>query len=316
MKKLTHWLAATMLIGLVLAFAARAADSPSVLLQKGIYAEETEGNLDSAIKIYEQIGADVAGNRAIAAQAQYRLAVCFEKQGKKEQAVAVLKELMRQFPTETALIAQSQQRLTALGQAPADVVTMRKMSLALSASVMAVSPNGRFCAVWWDYYDIKVTDISTNQSWILVKGTDREHVFGSLVFSPDSQRIAYDLGGKTIKVSTPDGSESKVVFVEKEGTKGELNVVGWLPDAGRLVVVRRFGSNSAIPSVLGEVDVRTGSLREIRNIPPGACFLSADGRYVAIREGMREGVGKISLVDLEAQSETMLVSGEVGEVVG
>ena len=45
-------------------FSAAAAESLSVLLQKGIYAEETEGNLDSAIKIYEQIGADAATNRA------------------------------------------------------------------------------------------------------------------------------------------------------------------------------------------------------------------------------------------------------------
>src|SRR5438876_808219 len=79
-----------------------AAESLSVL-QKAIYAEETEGNLESAIKLYEQIARDAASNRPMVAQAQYRLAVCYQKQGSKDRAVAALNELMKQFPAEAAL---------------------------------------------------------------------------------------------------------------------------------------------------------------------------------------------------------------------
>ena len=55
----------------LLALPLSAAESLSVLLQKGIYAEETEGNLASAISIYEKIAAEGAANRALVTQAQY-----------------------------------------------------------------------------------------------------------------------------------------------------------------------------------------------------------------------------------------------------
>src|SRR5437763_14659178 len=71
---------------------APATESPSVLLQKGIYAEETEGNLDSAIRIYEQIAAEAATNRAVVAQAQYRLALCYQRKNNREQAIKLLNE--------------------------------------------------------------------------------------------------------------------------------------------------------------------------------------------------------------------------------
>ena len=52
------------------------ADSPSELLEKGIFSEETKGDLDEAIKIYRQILADAKANRGFVAQAQYRLGQC------------------------------------------------------------------------------------------------------------------------------------------------------------------------------------------------------------------------------------------------
>jgi hypothetical protein len=44
-----------------------AAQSASQLLEKGIYAEETVGDLDGAIKIYKQIVAEAKANREFAA---------------------------------------------------------------------------------------------------------------------------------------------------------------------------------------------------------------------------------------------------------
>ncbi len=308
MKKLTHWIAAAVLIGSVLALAARAADSPSVLLQKGIYAEETEGNVDAAIKIYEQIGAEAATNRAVAAQALYRLAMCYQKKGSNPQAIALLKELLRQFPTETALGEQAQARLTELGQAPSDVVTIRKLPITLPGEVMAVSPDGRFFASWANSYDIVVSEPATSKRWTLVTGTSALHVWGGIFFSPDSRRIAYDISGKTIRISNSDGSEPTDVYSKKDDAKGQLSVLGWSADAARLFVI---GGN-----VFGEIDLHVGGCKEIRTIPDGYCSVSADGRYVAVREGMREAPGKISLVDLATSLETTLVGSEAREIAG
>ena len=51
-----------------------AAASPSELLEQGIYSEETKGDVDAALKLYQQVVTEAKTGQAVAAQAQYRLA--------------------------------------------------------------------------------------------------------------------------------------------------------------------------------------------------------------------------------------------------
>ncbi|MHB8520360.1 MAG: FitA-like ribbon-helix-helix domain-containing protein [Limisphaerales bacterium] len=97
--------------------------------QKGIFAEETEGNLDAAIKIYEQTGAEAAANRAVVAQAQYRLGVCYQKKGNKEQAIKILNEPVQQFPSDVTVTQKARGTLAELGATPPEAVSVRKIPL-------------------------------------------------------------------------------------------------------------------------------------------------------------------------------------------
>lgn len=45
-----------------------AAESPSVLLEKAIYAEESAGNINEAIRLYQQIVNDAQANRRYVAE--------------------------------------------------------------------------------------------------------------------------------------------------------------------------------------------------------------------------------------------------------
>jgi hypothetical protein len=47
-----------------------AAASPSELLEQGIYSEETKGDVDAALKLYQQVVAEAKAGLAVAAQAQ------------------------------------------------------------------------------------------------------------------------------------------------------------------------------------------------------------------------------------------------------
>jgi hypothetical protein len=49
-----------------------AAASPSELLEQGIYSEETKGDVDAALKLYQQVVTEAKAGQAVAAQAQYR----------------------------------------------------------------------------------------------------------------------------------------------------------------------------------------------------------------------------------------------------
>ena len=91
-----------------------AATSPAVLLEKGIYNEETAGDLDAAIKVYRQIVGDAKANRKVAAQAQYRLAMCYLKKGDKAKAADELRELLATYSQEKDVADQAQKELAKL----------------------------------------------------------------------------------------------------------------------------------------------------------------------------------------------------------
>jgi hypothetical protein len=92
---------------------ARAAESPSTLLEKAIYTEETVGDLDAAAKLYEKTVAEANKVEAVAAKAQYRLGLCLLKQGKKEQGIAALEEVARRFPEQKEIVAAARKHLPA-----------------------------------------------------------------------------------------------------------------------------------------------------------------------------------------------------------
>jgi len=87
--------------------AAARAESPSELLEKGIYTEETAGDLDGAIAIYEKVVAEAKAGQALAAQAQFRLGQCLLKKDRKAEATAAFEKLIRDYPGEKELLAKA-----------------------------------------------------------------------------------------------------------------------------------------------------------------------------------------------------------------
>lgn len=125
---------ATLVLALVsLAALPVQAATASELLEKAIYAEETAGDLDGAIKLYEQVIAEARAAQSEAAKAQYRLGLIFEKQGKIEQATAAFRSVIANYPNETALVAEARKRLPSeLTLLPAPWVDGEEMQLDMS----------------------------------------------------------------------------------------------------------------------------------------------------------------------------------------
>src|SRR5690349_21745973 len=90
--------------------AARAATAGE-LLEKAIYAEETVGDLDQAIKLYEQVIDEGKSAQSAAAKAQYRLGLIYEKQGKGDLAAAAFRAVVDNYPDEKDLVADARKRL-------------------------------------------------------------------------------------------------------------------------------------------------------------------------------------------------------------
>ena len=98
--------------------AAFAAETPSAMLEKGIFQEETAGNLDAAVKVYKQIVDEANAARHAVAEAQYRLGVCYQKQGKKDEAQAAFRDLVAKYADEKELVAKARKELGEAAPAP------------------------------------------------------------------------------------------------------------------------------------------------------------------------------------------------------
>jgi tetratricopeptide (TPR) repeat protein len=91
-----------------------AAQSVPELLEKGIYTQETVGNLDAAIEIYRQILSSAPVDRTYAAQVQYRLAQCLLQKGKQADAARAFKKVIEGYPEQKDLVEKARENLLPL----------------------------------------------------------------------------------------------------------------------------------------------------------------------------------------------------------
>jgi TonB family protein len=86
----------------------------SSLLEKAIYAEETKGDLNEAMRIYQKIIDENAGNSAKIAEAYYRLGACFQKTGDDSKAIDIYKKLLTRFRKQQEIATAAKNQLAKL----------------------------------------------------------------------------------------------------------------------------------------------------------------------------------------------------------
>ena len=222
------------------------AQSVSELLEKGIFAEETVGDLDAAIKIYEQIAAGAEKNRSYAAQAQYRLGMCHLKKGQKQEAVIAFRKLIDRFPKQEELVAQAHTRLSALGHPISKMVARRIREGQLPYG--RISPDGSyFTYVDWSTGDLAVTDVATGENRRLTdKGswTESDEYAELSIVSPDGKKIAYAwFNGRFYEMRLVgfDGSDHRVLYSHED--VDYLWPGAWSPD-GKYVTATLVKDNN------------------------------------------------------------------------
>src|SRR6516164_9410162 len=80
------------------------ASSSSDLLEKAIYSEQTKGDVDEAMTLYKQVVAESKSGEAAAAQAEYRLGVCYYRKKDYAQANAAFDKVVKGYPDQTDLV--------------------------------------------------------------------------------------------------------------------------------------------------------------------------------------------------------------------
>ncbi len=104
-------LIAAVVVGLVGFCALARGESATVLLERAVYAEETVGDLDQAIDLYQQAIEKAEENRAVLAQAHYRLASCYLKKGMRGQAADELEKVVGRYPDQEQIARRARDML-------------------------------------------------------------------------------------------------------------------------------------------------------------------------------------------------------------
>jgi hypothetical protein len=102
----------TIILGLLLAALAitchtASGATTSELLQQGLYSEEVEGNIDSAIKTYDQVIKNGSAPPNQVAQALYREGMCYLKLKDEASARTVLEKLVADCPGQTEIVEKA-----------------------------------------------------------------------------------------------------------------------------------------------------------------------------------------------------------------
>jgi len=121
-----------------------AQERPTEQLRKGIVQEEASQDLAKAIKAYQAIVAQYDEERDAVATALFRLAECYRKTGKREEAVSAYHRVIREFSERATLVESSRLQLaTAYG-----VTDRRPGEATTRTSAASAAASGQRTAAW------------------------------------------------------------------------------------------------------------------------------------------------------------------------
>ncbi len=136
------------------------AQTAAELLQKGIYTQETAGDLDAAIQIYRQVISSAGNQRALAAQAQYRLAQCLRQKSAAADAAREFKKVIEGYPEERELVERARESILPLAnyldedfRDPVLGLSFTSSDWPVSQSTRITGGNGEVQIGLWSKYD-------------------------------------------------------------------------------------------------------------------------------------------------------------------
>ena len=271
------------------------AQSGTDLFQQALRKEQVDGDLKSAIALYQRILKEHATDRALSAKTLVQLGQAYEKMGNAD-ARNSYQRVIRDYADQSEQVALARARLGALSAGAAVATngsTLAVRRVWAGADVTGkVSPDGRFLSItdWEAGGNVAIRDLATGQNRRL---TDQGSLTGSGGFaeysvpSPDGKSIAYawtgssgSSGGYDLYVVGLDGSKPRVLRAAESGIQHHIPLA-WSPD-GRQLLAEFTKTDGSRDMML--VAVADGSAKLLkaagRGLSPGGVF-SPDGRYIA-----------------------------------
>src|SRR5207245_3088014 len=107
-------------------------------LQKGLFEEKANHNLEAAAQAYQAVSARFDQDRKLAATAIFRLGEVYRKQGRTNEATAQYERIVREFPDQSTLANLSREHVTVQAGSTDDIQGARRRVAEMEAVVVAL----------------------------------------------------------------------------------------------------------------------------------------------------------------------------------
>ena len=319
---------------LLISLPASAQQNARETFERARMLDESNQNLSEAIKLYGEVVNHASGERILAARAQFRIGILYERLGRKAEAQRAFQVVANQYSDQSELAQRARAKLPA--SAPKTNLNAKKKTVTNENTAMTVrqiwagpttdylgvpSADGQYLPVTdWETGDLGIRDLVAGHTRRLTnKGTWVQSLEFALfpMLSPDGKQIAYDWYNKDyswdFRVMAIDGSTPRVLYRGSASDDDFVVPAGWTPDGKHLAAfITKVGGKGE----LDFISATDGSLRVLKSFSrsdgghnPGLPRLSPDGRYI-VTDILRNADSKqsdLELFDVLTKQTTPLV---------
>ena len=296
------------------------------LFQKALRLETNEGKWQQAIELYRDILKRFPDDRELAAEAQFRIGMCYERLGN-EEAQNAYQAVIQSYAEQKAVVAKAQDRLSRLAR-PAEspqgsegIRVLQVWKKQYLDSLGSVSPDGRFLAfVDWGEGDVALHDLASGENRVLAHPADlKKGGFAQEpLFSPSGRRIAYSWwnSGHTYDLFAVDVSDPEPRrLYRKEGE--HVYPATWISDDELVFTSLNYETKR---HQVCSLNISSGDVRVLRTLqgrPGGAVSASPDGKFLAYSfpNAADKGNADINLLALDGSGEVPLVEHPANDVI-
>ncbi len=287
------------------------------IFQKALRLERSEGKLEEAIGLYQTILKQHRENRQVAAEAQFRIGLCYEQLGNRE-AQNAYQTVIQDYAEQKEAVAKAKDRLSKLArpsektEEPEGIRIKQVWKKPYLDSLGSVSPDGRFLAyIDWGEGDLAIHDLKTGENRILPRDANLTAGFAQEpLFSRNGKQIAYSWWNPyhTYDLFLVDVSDSKPRRIYRR--EGEhVYPATWLSDDELLFTSLNYGTRLF---QVCSLSISSGAIRVLKSQHGrmgGGLSASPDGRLVAYSFGNEadKGNSDINLLAMDGSGETSLV---------